>query len=81
MSAAYPYLYLLSVFLGCIGQPEAVWLIADLVNGLMAFPNLVTLILLSGQVHAPQNGTQQDRMPGISETACGRKKRKVRSPG
>lgn len=50
----YTILYLLAVWLGCICRLELVWLVSDLVNGLMAYPNLLTLWLLSGQVQFPK---------------------------
>ena len=50
----YTILYLLAVWLGCICRLELVWLMSDLVNGLMAYPNLLTLWLLSGQVQFPK---------------------------
>lgn len=49
----YTALYLGAVFLGCVWRLEVVWLISDLWNGLMAYPNLLALVLLSGQVKCP----------------------------
>ncbi len=49
----YPALYLSAVFLGCICRLDVVWLISDLWNGLMAYPNLLAIILLARQVKAP----------------------------
>lgn len=43
-------LYVLAVFVGPYLTVSAVWNIADIVNGLMAFPNLVALFALSGIV-------------------------------
>ena len=43
----YRWLYILAVFIGPYMTVQAVWTIADIVNGLMAFPNLVALIALS----------------------------------
>lgn len=51
---AYTVLYLLAVFTGCICRLEVVWMISDLWNGLMAYPNLLALVLLSGQVRRPE---------------------------
>ncbi len=42
------YLYLLMVFVGPYMTVAAVWNIADIFNGLMAFPNLVALLALNG---------------------------------
>jgi len=46
----FPYrlIFLVFVFLGAVGALELVWDIADTLNGLMAAPNLVALILLAG---------------------------------
>ncbi len=46
----YRYLYILAVFIGPYMTVAAVWNIADIFNGLMAFPNLVALLVLSGVV-------------------------------
>lgn len=45
---AYRIAYLLSVFFGCIINLTLVWNIADCMNALMAIPNLLSLIFLSG---------------------------------
>lgn len=47
---AYRVLYIMAVFIGPYMTVEAVWNIADIFNGLMAIPNLIALILLSGVV-------------------------------
>jgi AGCS family alanine or glycine:cation symporter len=44
------YLYILAVFVGPYMTVAAVWNIADIFNGLMAFPNLVALLALNGVV-------------------------------
>ena len=46
----YRYVYILAVFIGPYLTVAAVWNIADICNGLMAFPNLVALFALSGVV-------------------------------
>ncbi len=46
----YRILYILAVAIGPYLTVEAVWNIADIFNGLMALPNLVALVLLSGVV-------------------------------
>lgn len=48
----YRWLYIVCVFIGPYMTISAVWTIADIFNGLMAFPNLVALIALSGVVAA-----------------------------
>jgi len=42
------WLYILAVFIGPYMTINAVWNIADIFNGLMAFPNLIALLALSG---------------------------------
>lgn len=39
--------YVLAIFCGAVVQLDMVWLLADTANALMAFPNLVGLLLLS----------------------------------
>ena len=49
----YTILYLLAVWLGCVCRLDLVWILSDLVNGLMAYPNLLSLWLLAKQVRFP----------------------------
>jgi AGCS family alanine or glycine:cation symporter len=44
----YQVLYIIAAFMGSIYSLEFVWVFSDVMNGLMALPNLVGLILLSG---------------------------------
>ena len=60
----YRWLYILAVFIGPYMTVAAVWNIADIFNALMAFPNLIALLTLSGVVvketkefHAKHNGS------------------------
>lgn len=46
----YRWLYIFAVFIGPYMTIEAVWNIADIFNGLMALPNLIALVALSGVV-------------------------------
>jgi AGCS family alanine or glycine:cation symporter len=46
-------MYLAAVFLGCVSRPSAVWLASDIANGLMAFPNLLSIVLLTKYVRKP----------------------------
>ena len=45
---AYRWLYIIAVFVGPYMTVAAVWNLADIFNGLMAFPNLIALAALSG---------------------------------
>ncbi|MBO7762368.1 MAG: sodium:alanine symporter family protein [Clostridia bacterium] len=47
---AYRVVYVLFVFVGAVAEINTVWLIADCFNALMALPNLIALIALSGLV-------------------------------
>ena len=46
----YQIVYTIMVYVGCVASLDAVWEFADLFNGLMAIPNLIALIVLSGSV-------------------------------
>ncbi|MEW6526651.1 MAG: alanine:cation symporter family protein, partial [Spirochaetota bacterium] len=43
----YRLLWVIVVFIGAIGKLEIVWTVTDIMNGLMAFPNLIALLGLS----------------------------------
>lgn len=46
----YRWLYILAVFIGPYMTVSAVWTIADIFNGMMAIPNMIALVALSGVV-------------------------------
>ncbi len=46
----YRALYIVAVFIGPYMTVSAVWMIADIFNGLMALPNIIALLCLSGVV-------------------------------
>ncbi|MDD4691930.1 MAG: sodium:alanine symporter family protein [Eubacterium aggregans] len=46
----YRWLYILAIFIGPFMTVQAVWTIADIFNALMALPNLIALMALSGVV-------------------------------
>ena len=50
VTAVYKWVYIAAVFIGPYLTVEAVWKLADIFNGLMALPNIVALIGLSGVV-------------------------------
>ena len=60
----YRLLYVLVVFIGPYLTVEVVWGAADVFNGLMAFPNLVALVLLSGIVAAETRSFLKRRASG-----------------
>lgn len=46
----YRWVYILAIFIGPFMTVSAVWTIADIFNGLMAIPNLIAVVALSGVV-------------------------------
>lgn len=52
MIKVFRWAYILAVFIGPYMTVSAVWTLADIFNGLMAFPNLIALFALSGVVVA-----------------------------
>ena len=48
----YKALFILMCIVGSVGSGQLMWDIADTLNGLMALPNLVALLALSGVVAA-----------------------------
>lgn len=46
----YRWLYIIAVFIGPYMTVSAVWTIADIFNGMMAFPNMIALFALSGVI-------------------------------
>ena len=48
--APYRVAFVLAIFVGAITELDVVWTFADVMNGLMALPNLIGLLLLSGLV-------------------------------
>ncbi|WP_173917300.1 sodium:alanine symporter family protein [Halobacillus sp. Marseille-Q1614] len=51
----YKSLFVIFVLVGAVAQLDTVWLFADVMNGLMAVPNLIGLLLLSGVVASETN--------------------------
>ncbi|MDO4769027.1 MAG: sodium:alanine symporter family protein [Brachymonas sp.] len=49
-TGVYRVIYVASVMLGTVVSLDLVWLAADTFNGLMAIPNLIALVLLSGVI-------------------------------
>jgi len=46
----YKVVFIIMSFVGSVGGLQLIWSIADTLNGLMAIPNLIALVLLSGTV-------------------------------
>jgi alanine or glycine:cation symporter, AGCS family len=61
----YRVLWVVMIFVGAVGGLEFVWGFADVMNALMAFPNLVALLLLSGTVFAiTRSSLQKEKSAG-----------------
>ena len=52
----YRMIYCLAAYFGCIMSVSLVWEISDTLNGLMAVPNLIALILLRNEISPPLPG-------------------------
>lgn len=50
----YLFLFVYAVFLGCVSSLTVVWELSDIWNGLMAFPNILALVLLGNTVNYPR---------------------------
>jgi AGCS family alanine or glycine:cation symporter len=67
--AVVPYrlLFIMLIFIGTVLELQTVWTFSDIMNGLMALPNLIGLLLLSGLVvretRAYFNRPDWERMP------------------
>lgn len=46
----YQVIYVLAAFLGAIGVADVVWTISDITNALMAVPNIIVVLVLSGLI-------------------------------
>jgi AGCS family alanine or glycine:cation symporter len=60
-------IFSLVVFIGCTMQLEVVWAFSDVMNGLMALPNLIGLLVLSGLV-ARETKKYLDNDPKLTAT-------------
>ena len=52
IGSVFPYrlLWIVAVFVGAVWKSDAVWNFCDIMNGLMALPNIAALLLLSGVI-------------------------------
>ena len=57
----YRCLYILACLFGSAAGPEAVWALAEILNGLMCLPNLTALLILSPQVGALARSNEKKR--------------------
>ncbi|SDB29198.1 alanine or glycine:cation symporter, AGCS family [Eubacterium oxidoreducens] len=57
----YRWIYILFVFIGPYMTVSAVWTVADITNGLMAIPNMVSLFILSGVIAHQTNSYYREK--------------------
>jgi alanine or glycine:cation symporter, AGCS family len=60
----YRILFVIATFFGAIYSLEFVWTLSDVMNGLMALPNLIGLLLLSGVILKETKAYQERRGEG-----------------
>ena len=64
----YKILWVIGVFVGCVMTLNTVWNIADLLNGLMAIPNIIAVLLLSQVIAEETKKYQWDHIDDKDET-------------
>lgn len=57
----YRILWVVLLIVGAVGDLGLIWLVADIMNALMAIPNLIALLALSGTVFAVARGYEARR--------------------
>ena len=60
----YQVLYVSVAFLGAIGIGDLVWTISDITNALMAVPNIIVVLLLSGLIARETQALRVGQEPG-----------------
>jgi AGCS family alanine or glycine:cation symporter len=68
VSLPYRALFTLACLAGAVWELELVWGVADILNGLMALPNLIGLLLLSGLI-ARETKAYLQRDPHLTDPA------------
>jgi len=64
----YRVLYIAAVFVGSVANLSIVWNLADCMNALMAIPNLLSLLFLSGiLIHETRKYLWQDRLDAVDD--------------
>ncbi|MGB5162067.1 MAG: sodium:alanine symporter family protein [Thermoanaerobaculia bacterium] len=65
----YRLLYCIAIMGGGLAGARATWAWADLLNGVMAIPNLIALVLLAGPVARRLFAASRDRLPGSADSS------------
>ena len=64
----YRILYIIAVFIGSVANLAVVWNFADCMNALMAIPNLLSLLFLSGiLIHETRKYLWRDRLDAVDD--------------
>ena len=64
----YRILYIVAVFIGSVANLAVVWNLADCMNALMAIPNLLSLLFLSGiLIHETRKYLWRDRLDAVDD--------------
>ena len=64
----YKILWVIGIVLGCVAELNLVWNIADLLNGLMAIPNVIAVLLLSGVIAKETDKYSGDHINDVDGT-------------
>ncbi|WP_108024721.1 alanine/glycine:cation symporter family protein [Melghirimyces profundicolus] len=67
VSVLYRSLFVVAVFIGALQPIDLVWTLSDTMNGLMALPNLIGLLLLSGVVVSETNSFRNQMKKELGE--------------
>ena len=65
----YQVIYVIVAFLGAIGVGDVVWTVSDITNALMAVPNIIVVLLLSGMIaRETKHYVWEDNLDEVDET-------------
>lgn len=64
----YKIIWLCGIFAGCLAELNVIWDIADILNGLMAVPNIIAVLLLSGTIARETKKYSGDHIDDVDES-------------
>ena len=64
----YKIIWVCGIFAGSMAELNVIWSIADILNGLMAIPNIVAVLLLSGMIAAETEKYKGEHIDDKDET-------------
>ncbi len=68
MIMIYKILWICGILLGSLAELTLIWNIADILNGLMAIPNIVAVLLLSGTIASETKKYKGEHLDDRDET-------------